>query len=467
MGLFTAYHASERFGRVAVLERGRVGDPATASYGRTRSFRSDYLDATYARLAHEAFRLWGEFEAQTATRGARALRLHEHRQARGHARPRRHLRAAEPRDADAARACGRSRSTAPRCARASPTSTPTSGASTSTPASSTCRAVTDALTRDARRARGRACSRASSRSRSSATARRCACTPAARSSPPRSLVVTAGHGTNDVLALLPGCTLRVPITKDRPERGEVLRRRRPPTRELFTSGAMPVIAYLDTGIYCHPIVDGLVDAVKIGYYNPPDMPHERAPAIDSIASFVEQCLPGPAPARRSRDVEDVDQCDYDLVADDDFVLGAGPGRRRTSSSASAGAAPATSSRPGSGACWPSWRSRAAPSTTSPASTRPGSEKGRSMSRPSQQDPAAASRRRRRPRRRGLRVRARAPRLHQGRPVRARGDPRRARRAAPAAPRVPARGRRRDGRADLLRAPREARRTSGATATSRR
>ena len=59
------------------------------------------------------------------------------------------------------------------------------------------------------------------------------------------------------------------------------------------------------------------------------------------------------------------------------------------------------------------------------------------------------------RRRGLRLRARAPRLHQGRPVRARGDPRRARRAAPAAPRVPARRLRRDGGADLLRAPRQA------------
>jgi glycine/D-amino acid oxidase-like deaminating enzyme len=67
MGLFTAYHASERSGRVVVLERGRIGDPMTASYGRTRSFRNDYLDATYARLAHEAFRLWGEFEERTAT----------------------------------------------------------------------------------------------------------------------------------------------------------------------------------------------------------------------------------------------------------------------------------------------------------------------------------------------------------------------------------------------------------------
>ena len=115
---------------------------------------------------------------------------------------------------------------------------------------------------------------------------------------------------------------------------------------------MPVIAYLDAGIYCHPIVDGLVDAVKIGYYNPPDMPRRARRAIDSIASFVEQCMPGLRDAT-VRDVEDVDQCDYDLVADDDFVLGADPGLRRTRSSASAGAAPATSSRRGSGACSPS------------------------------------------------------------------------------------------------------------------
>ena len=36
MGRFTAYHAAEQGARVVVLERGRVGDPMTASYGRTR-----------------------------------------------------------------------------------------------------------------------------------------------------------------------------------------------------------------------------------------------------------------------------------------------------------------------------------------------------------------------------------------------------------------------------------------------
>jgi glycine/D-amino acid oxidase-like deaminating enzyme len=85
---------------------------------------------------------------------------------------------------------------------------------------------------------------------------------------------------------------------------------------------MPTVAYLDAGIYCHPIVEGLVGAVKIGYYNPPDLPRNPTP-IACIADFVEQCMPSLRSAT-ARDVEDVDQCDYDLVADDDFVIGAIP-----------------------------------------------------------------------------------------------------------------------------------------------
>jgi glycine/D-amino acid oxidase-like deaminating enzyme len=134
-------------------------------------------------------------------------------------------------------------------------------------------------------------------------------------------VVTAGHGTNELLSLLPGSALRVPIAKDRPSEAKYLTPP-PAVRELFVAGAMPTIAYLDTGIYCHPIVEGLVEAVKIGYYNPPDLPRSTT-VIDSIATFVEQCLPGLEGAK-VRDVEDVDQCDYDLVADDEFVLGPVP-----------------------------------------------------------------------------------------------------------------------------------------------
>ena len=320
MGMFTAYHASERLARVVVLEQGRIGDPLTASYGRTRSFRNDYLDATYARLAHEAFRLWGEFEQRT--------------------------------DTEVLVRCG--------CMNL--------GKSSVTPnlAGTYAQQSFEMLTRlgmktesfDAQALRRRfpyldadmahldvdagvvdlaAVSRALARALGERGVRTLEGVETISIAPARdsirvttdagefvtrSLVVAAGHGTNDVLSLLPGCRLRVPITRDRPREAKYLV---PPAdaRDRFTADVMPVIAYLDAGIYCHPIVEGIVDAVKIGYYNPPDVPRGST-SIDGIGSFVEQCMPGLRDAT-VRDVEDVDQCDYDLVADDDFVLGAIPG----------------------------------------------------------------------------------------------------------------------------------------------
>ena len=134
--------------------------------------------------------------------------------------------------------------------------------------------------------------------------------------------MTAGHGTNDVLARLNGALLQVPLTRDRPIEAKYFT---PPagSREQFASDAMPVIAYLDAGIYCHPIIDGLIDKVKIGYYHPPDLPRATT-TIDSVMSFVEHCVPTLLDAR-IEPVDDVDGCDYDLVADDEFVLGAVPG----------------------------------------------------------------------------------------------------------------------------------------------
>jgi glycine/D-amino acid oxidase-like deaminating enzyme len=316
MGLFTAYHASQRFQRVVVLERGRIGDPLTASYGRTRSFRNDYLEAGYTRLAHEAFRQWGEFEAQTGTdvlvrcgcmniakravtpdlASTYAERSHEILDALG-------LRT-ESLDGEALGA-------------RFPYLEADIGRLDLDAGVVDLRAVTAALMRvlDERGVRVLEGSDPAPIERDGDRFR-------VGEHVARSLVVTAGHGTNDVLATLPGCDLQVPLARDRPSEAKYFT---PPPheRERFTSRAMPVIAYLDTGIYCHPIVEGVVDDVKIGYYNPPDMPR-GATSVDSIASFVEQCMPGLRDAE-FRDVEDVDQCDYDLVADDDFVLGQIPG----------------------------------------------------------------------------------------------------------------------------------------------
>ena len=317
MGLFTAYHASERRERVTVLERGRIGDPLTASFGRTRSFRNDYLEATYARFAYEAFRLWGEFEARTGTRAlircggmniakrevtpdlasTYAQRSHEVLARLGlqtESLDRDALTARFPfLDADIGRL------------------EPDAAGVVD------LRAVTAALTRVLGE-RGVTVVEGADTD----TIERDGDLIRVGEHAGRALVITAGHGTNEVLAKLPGNTLRVPLSKDRPSEAKYFT---PPaeTRDQFTSEAMPVIAYLDTGIYCHPIVEGVVDEMKIGYYNPPDMPRGET-SVDSIASFIDQCMPGLRDAA-SRDVEDVDQCEYDLVADDDFVLGAVPG----------------------------------------------------------------------------------------------------------------------------------------------
>ena len=250
----------------------------------------------------------------------------------------------------------------------------------------------------------------------------------------RSVVITAGHGTNDVLSRLDGCDLQIPITKDRPSEAKYFVPL-PEQRAAFTSDVMPVIAYLDTGVYVHPIVEGVIDAVKVGYYNPPDIPRDRT-GVRDIADFVAQCMPGLASAAAS-DVLDVDQCDYDLVADDDFVLGAVPGQDGVHV----------------GVGWRGTGYKFAPligrvlfqlalqagtvydiAASIPPASPPPAPPRRSRHEPSVHPHLRrTSRRRTAARRRGLRLRTRAPRLRQSRPVRPGGDPRCAGRIAPAAP----------------------------------
>jgi glycine/D-amino acid oxidase-like deaminating enzyme len=320
MGLFTAYYASERFDRVVVLERGRVGDPTTASFGRTRSFRSDYLDPTYARLAREALRLWSEFE--TRTRIAALVRCGCMNIAKRSVTPDltstyghlSHCVLQELGVPSASFAGEELRARFPYL-EADVGYLDIEGGVVNLPA------VTSALRRVLAERGVRIVEAAITRlvARYDDLIRVVTDADVWAS---RSLVVTAGHGTNDVLARLEGASLQIPITRDRPIEAKYLT---PPdgVRDQFASDAMPVIAYLDAGIYCHPIIGGLIDKVKIGYYHPPDLPRSTD-VIDSVMSFVEHCLPVLRSAR-IQPVDDVDGCDYDLVGDDEFVLGAVPG----------------------------------------------------------------------------------------------------------------------------------------------
>jgi len=139
------------------------------------------------------------------------------------------------------------------------------------------------------------------------------------------LVITAGLATNEVLTLVPGCSVRFPLRSDRPVQSKYFI---PPagTRDLFTEQALPVFAYLDVGIYGHPLYAGKTPGVKIGFYNPPDA--TRVPSrIASVEDFVAECMPGLRGAQTVdvADASGVDTCSYDLVADDDFILGPVPG----------------------------------------------------------------------------------------------------------------------------------------------
>jgi glycine/D-amino acid oxidase-like deaminating enzyme len=320
MGLFTAYHASAGPARVTVLERGTIGDPATASFGRTRSYRKDYLDPVYARLAEEAMALWAEFERRTGTEVL--VRCGCMNIANSAVTPDLASTYAQL-STDTLDRLGMTQVRLDRATIGQRFGYLDADLAYLDESAGLVdlAAVTAALVRTLE---ARAVSVHEKVETVSITREgdRLRVHTDAGDFVARRLVITAGHGTNDVLALLPDCDLRIPITRDRPSEAKYFV---PPAdvRARFTSDAMPVIAYLDTGVYVHPIVEGVVDAVKVGYYNPPDLPRGRT-GINDIADFVAQVLPGLSRAAFT-DVLDVDQCDYDLVADDDFVLGAVPG----------------------------------------------------------------------------------------------------------------------------------------------
>jgi glycine/D-amino acid oxidase-like deaminating enzyme len=323
MGLMTAYYAAPLAESVTVLEKTRVGDPATASFSLTRSARNDYLDPQYARLAYEARRLWLELQAAcgapllvdcgclnlakrtvtpdlASTYAFRSYAVLEQLQLRREAFSADELRRRFPQfAADAGRL-------------------DVDAGFVDVPAATSF--LQTALRAQGVRVAEHQVLRGITRSDGTWTV-------ATDEGPVESdvLVVTAGLGTNDVLGLLPGCSVRFPLRPDRPSQSKYFIPA-PADRERFTERALPVFAYLDIGIYGHPLYDGKTPGVKIGFYNPPDVARADSP-IRSVEDFVAECMP----SLRDATVVDVaeasgaDVCFYDLVADDDFIIGPVPG----------------------------------------------------------------------------------------------------------------------------------------------
>ncbi len=323
MGLMTAYHAAPLAASVSVLDCSRIGDPATASFGLTRSVRSDYLDPLYARLAAESRRLWRELERELGEPliiGGGCLNLAKASVtpdiagtygAASYAVLRQLGLPCEELDA------ARMREQFPQFA--------VDAAWLDADGGFADLAVITRALRDSVRSRGAVLTenapvRAITRSGGSWQVRTDAGTAESDV-----LVVTAGLGTNDVLGLVPDCPVRFPLRPDRPAESKYFIPG-PGDRAAFTETELPVFAYLDVGIYGHPLYDGRTPGVKIALYNPPDVPRADS-RIAGVADFVAECLPG-LHAVETVDVAEasgVDTCHYDLVADDTFILGPVPG----------------------------------------------------------------------------------------------------------------------------------------------
>ena len=323
MGLMTAYYAAPLASSVTVLDKSRVGDPATASFALTRSVRNDYLDPQYSRLAFEARQLWLDLQQRAGERllvdcgclnlvkasvtpdvpasyAVRSFAVLEELQLR---------RAALPGPALAERF--------PQFA--------ADGGWLDVDAGFADVAAVTALLRSVVPARGveireeaqiRAITRSGGGWRVQTSA-----------GPVESdvLVITAGLGTNELLALIPGCSARFPLSPDRPVQSKYFIPE-PADRDLYTEAALPVFAYLDVGIYGHPLYTGKTPGVKVGFYHPPDAAVVPSP-IGSVEDFVAECMPGLRGAATVdvAEASGVDACFYDLVGDDDFILGPVPG----------------------------------------------------------------------------------------------------------------------------------------------
>ena len=323
MGLMTAYHAAPLASSVTVLDKSRVGDPGTASFGLTRSVRNDYLDPQYSRLAFEARQLWLDLQERAGQRllvDCGCLNL---------------AKASVTPDVDASYAVRsfavleelqlrREALRGPALAERFPQFAADSAWLDVDAGFADVAAVT-ALLRSVVPARGaeireEAPIRAITRNGDGWLVQTDA-------GPVESdiLVITAGLGTNELLELIGGCPVRFPLSPDRPMQSKYFIPEAG-ARDLYTEETLPVFAYLDVGIYGHPMYTGRTPGVKIGFYHPPDA--DPVPSkINSVEDFVAECMPG-LRGTETVDVAEasgVDTCFYDLVGDDEFILGPLPG----------------------------------------------------------------------------------------------------------------------------------------------
>jgi len=315
MGLFTAYYASEFVRNITILEKSYIGDKNTASFFHTRSMRTDYIDPIYSRFAYEARQLWLDLERTAPERfmiSCGVLNL-----AKGNITSDFSKTHAEQSFQTLANLhFKKERFNRNDLRKRFPQFDADLGCLDVESGFFYIPVITQTLIEILRAKQINIIEnievRQVERHDDSLLIR-----TSRGEHLTQKLVMTAGHGSNEVLKRIKSCNINFPLRPDRPRCKYFI----PPAEKWnqFTSDKFPVFAYLDIGVYGHPIYEGKTPGVKISFYNP------KSVKEDDIESFIADCIPSLQDARVS--LENIDKCFYDFTPDDDFILGNLPGQK--------------------------------------------------------------------------------------------------------------------------------------------
>lgn len=317
MGLFTAYYASNYVKNITILEKRMLGNKQASSFSFTRSIRNDYLDPFYARLAFEAQQLWITLQRDTTEKffmkcgclniaKTAITPLLEQTYAYEVKKNLQSINFSVDEFNSQSSLSDRF-----------PQFIADYGSLDSNAGFLYLPPITRMLIKTLRKRNIRIEENVSiTNIRETSTQVRV--TTKNKKIYTKQVAITAGIWTNEVLSLITGNALQFPIRPDKPQECKYFLIPEEKQKQ-FLPDTFPVFAYLDVGIYGHPIFDRKKNYIKIGYYNPPDVTKKQT-RINSVNDFVKECLPS-IQTFPSFPVTDADQCSYDLVADDNFILG--------------------------------------------------------------------------------------------------------------------------------------------------
>lgn len=321
MGLCTAYYALPSTSKILIIDTSTVGNAQSGSGGLTRSYRNDYLDTFYSNLSYKARQLWLELEKSlgiTCVVESGVLNIASKKIT------------ANINDCYAAKSYNALLETKRKTnlytskeqlQKDFPQFNADYGALDQEAGFLYCPTVVEALKQILLK-NGVTLLENTSVRKISTTKNVYDVITKDNTFRGKNVVIAAALGTNKILSSLEKCELQLPLSADKPLECQYIFPN--DTNGLFNENKLPVFAYLDVGIYGHPIYTGFTKGIKIGFYRPPEYKTLSGQKVRNIQDFISICMPQLKTAKK-QNITDVDRCSYDMTPDNDFIVGKLPG----------------------------------------------------------------------------------------------------------------------------------------------